>query len=84
MIIFKQLKWVNFFSYGSGNTINFMEEPVTQLVGINGAGKTSIALIVQEILYGKNVKRIIKAGLKNRNRKGDISAELTFIVNDID
>ena len=84
MIIFKQLKWINFFSYGSGNTINFMEEPVTQLVGINGAGKTSIALIIQEILYGKNVKKIIKAGLKNRNRKGDISAELTFSVGNVE
>jgi DNA repair exonuclease SbcCD ATPase subunit len=81
MIIFKQLKWVNFFSYGSGNEIDFTENPVSQLVGLNGAGKTSIALIIQEILYGKNVKKIIKANLKNRNRKGDISAELRFDVN---
>jgi len=82
MIIFKELKWSNFFSYGSENILDFTENPVSQLVGLNGAGKTSIALMVQEILYGKNVKRIIKASLKNRNRKGDITAELLFSVND--
>ena len=84
MIIFKQLKWNNFFSYATGNKIDFTEAPLTQLVGLNGAGKTSIALIIQEILYGKNVKKIVKANLKNRNVSGNIFAELDFSVDGVE
>jgi len=80
MIIFKQLSWSNFFSYGDSNSINLVESPVTQLVGENGAGKSSIALIIQEILYGRNIKKIVKANLKNRNLAGAPEAELLFSV----
>ncbi len=84
MIIFKTLKWNNFFSYGKDNSIDFTEAPVTQLVGLNGVGKTSIPLILQEIAYGKNVKKIIKANLANRNTSGGIFAELVFTADDIE
>lgn len=85
MIIFKGMNWSNWFSYGADNSVDFEESPVTQLLGTNGVGKSSIPLIVQEVLYGKNVKKIIKANLLNRNidAKG-ITASLSFSVGEDD
>jgi len=67
MIILKTLSWSNAFSYGSNNTIVLNSEPITQLIGLNGHGKSSIPLILEEILYNKNSKGILKAGVVNRN-----------------
>lgn len=66
MIIIKELRWSNCFSYGSTNTINFIRSPLTQLVGKNGHGKSSIALILEEVLFNKNSKSIKKADILNR------------------
>lgn len=66
MITIKELRWSNCFSYGSNNTINFVKAPLTQLVGKNGHGKSSIALILEEILFNKNSKGIKKADILNR------------------
>ena len=65
MLTLKKLKWSNCFSYGDNNEIDFDKEPLTQLVGSNGAGKTSISLLLQEILYGKNIKNIKKQDITN-------------------
>ena len=66
MITFKKLDWGNLFAYGDNNSIDLTRYPVTQLVGLNGVGKTSIPLILQETLFAKNIKKIVKAGLVNR------------------
>jgi len=66
MITIKELKWSNAFSYGKDNTINFIATPLTQLVGKNGHGKSSIALILEEVLFNKNSKSIKKADILNR------------------
>lgn len=66
MITYKKLSWGNCFSYGSDNTINFDSAPITQLIGKNGHGKSSIALILEEVLYNKNSKNIKKGGILNR------------------
>jgi DNA repair exonuclease SbcCD ATPase subunit len=66
MITIKELRWSNCFSYGSNNTVNFIKAPLTQLVGKNGHGKSSIALILEEILFNKNSKGIKKADILNR------------------
>jgi len=66
MITIKELRWSNCFSYGSNNTINFIRSPLTQLVGKNGHGKSSIALILEEVLFNKNSKSIKKADILNR------------------
>ncbi|MGA1049379.1 MAG: AAA family ATPase, partial [Minisyncoccia bacterium] len=66
MITIKELRWSNCFSYGGNNTINFVKAPLTQLVGKNGHGKSSIALILEEILFNKNSKGIKKADILNR------------------
>lgn len=67
MLIFKRLEWSNAFSYGEDNYIDFTEDRLTQLVGKNGHGKSSIALILEEVLFNKNSKGIKKANIKNRH-----------------
>lgn len=67
MIVLKELKWDNCFSYGLNNSINFYNNTITQVLGENGHGKSSIVLILQEVLYGKNSKGIKKADILNRN-----------------
>ena len=81
MITLKKLKWNNCFSYGEDNILDLNDSTVTQLVGTNGAGKSSIPLILEEVLFNKNSKGIKKADIANRiNNKGyDIS--LDFDVN---
>lgn len=66
MLILKALYWNNCFSYGADNYLRLDGARVTQLVGKNGHGKSSIPLILQEILYNKNSKGIKKADVKNR------------------
>jgi len=70
MLILKELLWSNAFSYGANNKIKFNENTLTQLMGINGSGKTSISLILQEVLYGKNIKNIKKQDIAN-NKSGN-------------
>jgi DNA repair exonuclease SbcCD ATPase subunit len=42
------------------------EDSVTQIIGTNGMGKSSIPLIIEEALYNKNSKGIKKADIPNR------------------
>lgn len=69
MITIKQLQWSNAFSYGPDNVIDFSTAPLTQLVGKNGHGKSSIALILEEVLFNKNSKGIKKGDILNRYSK---------------
>lgn len=69
MITLKTLKWSNLFSYGEANEVDFTKNPLTQVVGGNGHGKSSIALILEEVLYNKNSKGIKKSDILNRNVK---------------
>lgn len=79
MITIKELRWSNAFSYGQDNKINFVQAPLTQLVGKNGHGKSSIALILEEVLFNKNSKGIKKADILNRYVKDkSYSIELDF------
>jgi DNA repair exonuclease SbcCD ATPase subunit len=85
MITIKQLRWANAFSYGKDNQIDFVAAPLTQLVGRNGHGKSSIALILEEVLFNKNSKGIKKADILNRHIKDKTyTIELDFNRDDID
>ena len=66
MITLKHLKWNNCFSYGADNEINLNDSTLTQMIGTNGVGKSSIPLILEEALYNKNSKGIKKADIPNR------------------
>jgi len=85
MITIKQLRWANAFSYGKDNKIDFVAAPLTQLVGRNGHGKSSIALILEEVLFNKNSKGIKKADILNRHIKDkSYTIELDFNRDDVD
>jgi len=66
MITLQKLKWSNCFSYGADNELDLQSNTVTQLIGTNGMGKSSIPLIIEEALYNKNSKGIKKADIPNR------------------
>lgn len=79
IIILKTLKFSNPFSYGENNVIHFNTDAITQLVGKNGHGKSSIALILEECLFNKNSKGIKKADILNRHVKAkSYTISLTF------
>lgn len=79
MIIFKEIRWSNAFSYGPNNVIRLDTAPLTQIVGKNGHGKSSIALILEEVLYNQNSKKIKKADILNRYTSDkNYSIELDF------
>ena len=79
MIVLKTLRWSNAFSYGEGNEIDFTRSPLVQLVGKNGHGKSSIALILEEVLFNKNSKGIKKGDILNRYSKAKAyTIELEF------
>ena len=82
MITLKTLKWDNCFSYGKDNSINLNNSTLTQLVGTNGMGKSSIPLIIEEVLYNKNSKGIKKADIQNRFINAGYNIHLTFAVED--
>jgi DNA repair exonuclease SbcCD ATPase subunit len=69
MIVLKKLSWSEAFSYGHNNTLDLNSNKIIQLIGKNGHGKSSIALILEEVLYNKNSKGIKKADILNRNSK---------------
>jgi len=79
MITLQKLTWSNLFSYAKNNEIDFSKNPITQLLGLNGHGKSSIALILEESLFNKNSKGIKKADILNRYVKDkSYSISLTF------
>ena len=83
MITLNKLSISNMFSYGQNNEIDLSSNKITQLTAPNGSGKSSIALILQELLYSKNIKSIKKADILNRYIKGDTwSGKLAFTVED--
>ena len=84
MIILKTLRWDNCFSYGQNNTLDLNDSNLTQLVGTNGMGKSSIPLIIEEVLFNKNSKGIKKQEIQNRFVNNGYSINLTFQVDEDD
>lgn len=78
MITLQKLRWSNVFSYGPDNELDLSENGVTQIIGTNGMGKSSIPLIVEEALYNKNSKGIKKADIPNRYINDGYKIELDF------
>lgn len=82
MITLKRLTWSNMFSYGEGNYIDF-DKKVLQLQGKNGAGKSSIPAVLEEVLYNKNSRGFKKAEILNRHAKTkSYSASCLFVAGD--
>jgi len=84
MIYIQKLKWSNWFSYGEDNELDFTETSLLQICGSNGAGKSSIPIILEETLFGKNSKGIKKADIPNRAIDGcAVDSEVYFSLDDI-
>ena len=79
MITLQTLRWDNCFSYGSGNELQLNDNTVTQILGTNGMGKSSIPLIIEEALYNKNSKGIKKADIPNRHINDGYNIYLSFM-----
>ena len=82
MITLKKLQWDNCFSYGEGNNLDLADSNLTQLVGTNGQGKSSIPLILEEVLFNKNSKGIKKQEIQNRFINKGYHINLTFDVDE--
>ena len=82
MITLKTLRWDNCFSYGTNNILHLNDSNLTQLVGTNGQGKSSIPLIIEEVLFNKNSKGIKKQEIQNRFVNQGYWINLTFSVDD--
>ena len=81
-IILETLKFNNMFSYGADNELDINKNKITQLTAPNGSGKSTIALIIQELLFSKNIKNIKKGDISNRYATSkDWSGSLSFSVN---
>ena len=78
MITLKILKWSNCFSYGENNELDLSSTRLTQIIGVNGVGKSSIPLILEEVLFNKNSKGIKKADIPNRDINAGYSIFLSF------
>ena len=82
MITLKTLKWNNCFSYGSDNILELDDAPLVQILGVNGTGKSSIPLIIEEALYNKNSKGVKKADIPNRYIDAGYDIYLKFLRDD--
>lgn len=81
-VTLKKLWFDNMFSYGENNFIDLEKSRITQLTAPNGSGKSSIAMIIQEALYNKNVKGIKKGDILNRwSKKKSWKVKLQFAQN---
>lgn len=82
MITLKKLIWDNCFSYGESNILELDEHTLTQIVGTNGVGKSSIPLIIEEALYNKNSKGVKKADVVNRYGSDSYKIHLELVKNE--
>lgn len=63
----QRMAFEGILSYATQTSLSFDSHQVTQLIGRNGAGKSSIATILEEGLYNKNSRGIKKEALFNWN-----------------
>ena len=60
MITLKTLRWDNCFSYGKDNTLYLDDCTLTQLIGTNGMGKSSVPLIIEEVVCNGGIHLILE------------------------
>jgi DNA repair exonuclease SbcCD ATPase subunit len=79
-VVLQTLEWDGCFSFGKKNRVELNKEAVTQIIAPNGFGKSSIPLILEEVLYNKNSKGVKKAEIPNRHLDGNYSITHVFSV----
>ena len=78
-LVLHEFNFNNVFAYGLGNTILLDQERVTQIIGVNGSGKSSIPGALEELFYNKNSRGVKKASIKNR-ASSDYFMSATFSI----
>ena len=79
-VVLKSIEWDKCFSFGENNSIDLSSEPLTQIIAPNGYGKSSIPLIMEEVLYNKNSKGVKKSDIPNRLLDNSYNIKLAFTV----
>lgn len=81
MIIFKTLSWRNFLSTGNSTTEVLLDKSYsTLIVGINGAGKSTILDALTFVLFGKPFRNINKPSLCNSINGKNCVVEIEFSI----
>lgn len=79
MITYRELRWSDAFSYGKDNVLRLDDTQLTQIVGKNGHGKSSIGNLLEEVQFSTNSKKIKKSNVLNRYSKAkNYTIELDF------
>jgi len=81
MILFEKIRWKNFLSTGNQFTeVNFQSSSTTLIIGINGAGKSTILDALTFSLFGKPYRKVNKPQLLNSVNDKDCVVEIEFSV----
>jgi DNA repair exonuclease SbcCD ATPase subunit len=79
-VVLQSIEWDKCFSFGEKNKIDLSSEPLTQIIAPNGYGKSSIPLIIEEVLYNKNSKGAKKSDIPNRLLDNSYNIRIIFSV----
>lgn len=66
MIKIQTLEFENALAFGKKQVLNLSDNKVTQIIGFNGVGKSSIPTLLEELFYSKNSKGVAKSDILNR------------------
>lgn len=84
MIYFKKLRYKNFLSTGNVFTeFDLAEKDMTLIIGINGAGKSTILDALTFALFGKPFRKINKPQLVNSITQKNCQVEVEFSIGTI-
>ena len=82
MIIFKKIRWKNLLSTGNQFTeVDFEKHNTNLIIGINGAGKSTILDALTFVLFNKPFRKITKPQLLNTTNEKDCLVEIEFSIN---
>jgi DNA repair exonuclease SbcCD ATPase subunit len=85
MLIFKKIRWRNFLSTGQHETeLDFTLNATNLIIGINGAGKSTVLDALTFSLFGKPFRKINKPQLINTVNEKDCRVEVEFSVGQIE
>lgn len=72
------MEFCGWMSYTTPQKISFVDSQVTQLIGQNGAGKSTIATVLEETCYNKNSRGIKKDELFSWNAPKEMWSTVIF------
>ena len=79
MIKFKKIKYKNFLSTGQHWTeIDFLKSNTNLIIGVNGAGKSTMLDALTFVLFNKPFRKINKSQLINSTNEKDCCVEVEF------